>query len=118
MSEAKAKEMFAYLVHKQTAAPAPQERYSPYFSRTSLMTKKAQNLMQTYIYALKKSLKNVGAEEALIHTYNAFAVDPKVLDCDYYRFKELDVSAVNSFQNEFMSQYSWADFLYDEDLAP
>lgn len=52
------------------------------------------------------------------NTNNAFAVNTNVLDCDYYRFKELDVSAVNSFQNEFMSQYSWADFLYDEDLAP
>ena len=51
---------------------------------------KNQNLMQTYIYALKKSLKNVGAEAALIHTYNAFAVNPEVLDCDYYRFKQLD----------------------------
>ena len=55
----------------------------------SLMTKKIRTLCRR-IYALKKSLKNVGAEAALIHTYNAFAVNPEVLDCDYYRFKQLD----------------------------
>ena len=30
--------------------------------------------------------------------------------------QELDPAAVNSFQNEYMSQYYWADFLYDEDF--
>ena len=113
----KAKEMFAYLVLKNGSSCTSRELFAVLFEDEPYDEKK-QNLMQSYIYALKKSLKNVGAEEALIHTYNAFAVNTNVLDCDYYRFKELDVSTVNSFQNEFMSQYSWADFLYDEDLAP
>ena len=39
-----------------------------------------------------------------------------LLDCDYYRFKELDSGAVNAYQNEYMSQYYRADFLYDEDF--
>ena len=52
----------------------------------------------------------------LAHTYSAFAVNPDVLDCDYYRFCELDSGAVNAYQNEYMSQYYWADFLFDEDL--
>ena len=39
---------------------------------------------------------------------------PKLLDCDYYRFKELDAGAVNSYQNEYMSQYYWADFMFDD----
>ena len=54
-----------------------------------------------------KSLKAVGAEKAVVRSYNALAVNPDVLDCDYYRFKELDA---------YMSQYYWADFLYDEDF--
>ena len=63
-----------------------------------------------------KSLKVVGAEKAVVRSYNALAVNPDVLDCDYYRFKELDAGAVNAYQNEYMSQYYWADFLYDEDF--
>ncbi len=111
----KAKEMFAYLVHKQGASCTSREIFAALFEDEPY-DEKNQNLMQTYIYALKKSLKNVGAEAALIHTYNAFAVNPEVLDCDYYRFKQLDAGAVNSYQNEYMSQYYWADFLFDEDL--
>ena len=63
-----------------------------------------------------KSLKAVGAEKAVVRSYNALAVNPDVLDCDYYRFKELEAGAVNAYQNEYMSQYYWADFLYDEDF--
>jgi hypothetical protein len=38
-----------------------------------------------------------------------------MLDCDYYRFKELDAGAVNAYQNEYMNQYSWAEgFLFDD----
>ena len=44
-----------------------------------------------------KSLKAVGAEQAVVPSYNALAVNPEVLDCDYYRFKELDAGAVNAY---------------------
>ena len=71
-------------------------------------------LVSGYIYAMIKSLKAVGAEDAVVRSYNALAVNPDVLDCDYYRFKELDAGAVNAYQNEYMSQYYWADFLYDD----
>ena len=111
----KAKEMLAYLVHKQGSSCTSREIFAILFEDEPYNDKN-QNLMQSYIYALKKSLKNVGAEDILVHSYNAFAIKPELLDCDYYRFKELDAGAVNSFQNEYMSQYSWADFLYEGDL--
>ncbi len=50
----------------------------------------------------------------MVRSYNALAVNPEVLDCDCYRFKELDAGAVNAYQNEYMSQYYRADFLYDD----
>ena len=109
----KAKELFAYLVHKQGSSCTSREIFAILFEDEPYDDKR-QNLMQSYIYALKKSLKAVGAEAVLVHTYNAFAVDTKLLDCDYYRFKELDAGAVNSYENEYMSQYSWADFLFED----
>ena len=42
------------------------------------------------------------------------SVNVDLLDCDYYRFMELDAGAVNAYQNEYMSQYYWADFLYND----
>ena len=109
----KAKEVFAYLVHKQGSSCTTREIFAAIFEDEPY-EKKLQNLLQTYIYAMIKSLKAVGAEAAVVRSYNALAVNPEVLDCDYYRFKELDAGAVNSYQNEYMSQYYWADFLYDD----
>ena len=90
----KAKEVFAYLVHKQGSSCTTREIFAAIFEDEPY-EKKLQNLLQTYIYAMIKSLK-------------------AVLDCDYYRFMELDAGAVNAYQNEYMSQYYWADFLYDD----
>ena len=98
----KAKEVFAYLVHKQGSSCTTREIFAAIFEDEPY-EKKLQNLLQT-----------VGAEDAVVRSYNALAVNPDVLDCDYYRFKELDAGAVNAYQNEYMSQYYWADFLYDD----
>ena len=111
----KAKEVFAYLVHKQGSSCTTRELFAAIFEDEPY-EKKLQNLLQTYIYAMIKSLKAVGAEDAVVRSYNALAANPDVLDCDYYRFQELDAGAVNSYQNEYMSQYYWADFMFDEDL--
>ena len=111
----KAKEIFAYLVHRNGSSCTIKDIAAALFEDEPY-DKKQQNYMQQLTYAMMKSLKAVGAEAAVVKGFNALAVDPKVLDCDYYRFKELDAGAVNSYQNEYMSQYYWADFLFDEDL--
>ena len=107
----KAKEVFAYLVHRHGSSCTTRDIFSVIFEDEP-DDSKLQNLLQTYIYSMIKSLKAVGAEAAVVRSYNAIAVNPDVLDCDYYRFKELDAGAVNSYECEYMSQYSWADFLY------
>lgn len=75
--------------------------------------KTQQSYTQTLISAMIKSHKKVGAEKVLNKSYNAISIDPKMLDCDYFRFKELDPGAVNAYECEYMSQYYWADFLYN-----
>ncbi len=108
----KAKEIFAYLVHKQGSSCTIKELAAALFEDEPY-DKKQQNYMQQLTFALMRSLKAVGADAAVIKDFNALAVDPAVLDCDYYRFKELDAGAVNAFQNEYMSQYPWAEFMFD-----
>ena len=63
---------------------------------------------------MMKSQKKVGAEKAINMYYNNLSVNVSTLDCDYYRFAELDAGAVNAYANEYMSQYYWADFLFNE----
>lgn len=108
----KSKEVFAYLVHKHGSSCTTREIFAVIFEDEPY-DKKLQNLLQTYIFAMIKSLKAVGAENAVVRSYNALAVNVDVLDCDYYRFQELDAGAVNAYETEYMSQYYWADFLYN-----
>ena len=63
---------------------------------------------------MMKSLKKIGAEKVVNKSYNSLSVDVSTLDCDYYRFAELDAGSVNAYQNEYMSQYYWADFMFDD----
>ena len=109
----KAKEVFAYLVHRRGSSCTTREIFAAIFEDEPY-EKKLQNLLQTYIYSMIKSLKKIGAEDAVVRSYNALAVNPEVLDCDYYRFCELDAGAVNAYECEYMSQYYWADFLYND----
>lgn len=105
----RSKEVFAYLIHKQGTSCTTREIAAALFEDEPF-DKKQQNHVQQLIYAMMKSLKKAGVEEAVERGYNALAVNADVIDCDYYRFNELDAGAVNAYQNEYMSQYYWADF--------
>jgi two-component SAPR family response regulator len=109
----KAKEVFAYLVHRHGSSCTLREIFAAIFEDEPY-EKKLQNLLQTYIYAMVKSLKEVGAEDVIVRSYNALAVNPDLVDCDFYRFKELDPGAVNAYESEYMNQYAWADFLFND----
>ncbi|MBR4621900.1 MAG: response regulator [Ruminococcus sp.] len=111
----KSKEIFAYLVHRQGSSCSTKEIAAVLFEDEPYDAKQ-QNYVQQLIYSMLQSLKNAGVSDVIVRSRNALAVNTKLLDCDYYRFKELDAGAVNSFQNEYMVQYYWADFLYDEDF--
>lgn len=109
----RAKEIFAYLVHRHGSSCSSREIAAALFEDEPY-DKSRQSYLQTLIVSMMKSLKAVGAEEAIHKDYNSLSVNTKVLDCDYYRFAELDAGAVNAYANEYMSQYYWADFMMDD----
>ena len=109
----RAKEIFAYLVHRHGSSCTTREIAAALFEDEPY-DKKQQSYLQTLIAAMNKSLKKIGAADAIRKSYNALSVNVDVLDCDYYRFAELDAGAVNAYQNEYMSQYYWAEFFFDD----
>jgi len=109
----RSKEVFAYLVHRHGSSCTTREIAAVLFEDEPY-DKKQQNNLQMLIYTMMKNLKQIGAEDAVKRSYNALAVNVDAIDCDYYRFLELDAGAVNSYQNEYMSQYYWADFMINE----
>lgn len=112
----KSKEVFAYLVHRHGSSCTVKEIAAALFEDEPYDLKQ-QAYLQKIFSAMMKSLKKIGAEKCVNKKYNSLSVNVNTLDCDYYRFRELDPGAVNAYQSEYMSQYYWADFLYSDDLA-
>ena len=66
--------------------------------------------ISVYVYELMKDLKSVGADNLVIRKKGAVRLNTDLVDCDYYRFLKGDVSAVNAYQNDYLPDYSWAEF--------
>lgn len=109
----KSKEVFAYLVHRHGSSCTVKEIAAALFEDEPYDLKQ-QAYLQKIFSAMMKSLKKIGAEKVVNKSYNSLSVNTKLLDCDFYRFQELDAGAVNAYQSEYMSQYYWADFLYED----
>lgn len=108
----KSKEVFAYLVHRHGSSCTVKEIAAALFEDEPYDLKQ-QAYLQKIISAMMKSLRKIGAEKVINKSYNSMSVNVSLLDCDYYRFLELDAGAVNSYQCEYMSQYYWADFMFE-----
>lgn len=106
-SRGKAKEMLAYLVHRNGAACTTRELAAVLFEgdangKMDYFFKVAQCLRQT--------LKNAGCGDIVRHSYRSYALETSLVDCDYYRFLQgTDAAALNAYTGEYMAQYSWAE---------
>ncbi len=108
----KSKEVFAYLVHKHGSSCTTRELAAILFEDAPYDEKK-QAYIQKIISGLIKSMKKIGCEKIIHKEYNSLSIDCSMIDCDYFRFFELDSGAVNSYVGEYMEQYYWADFMFD-----
>lgn len=109
----RSKEIFAYLVHRHGSSCSIKEIAAALFEDEPYDLKQ-QAYMQKLISSMMKTLKNCGAGSVIFKKYNSLSVDTTKLDCDYYRFAELDAGAVNAYSSEYMSQYYWAEFMLDD----
>ena len=106
---AKAKELLAYLVDRigcrvtTKVACAVLWEDLPYNSAR-------KNYFQTLMVELKNTLKEAGAENILHKSRNSYAVNPQNFDCDYYRFLQGDITAINQYHGDYLICYSWAEF--------
>lgn len=66
--------------------------------------------ISVYVYELTKDLKNANAENLIVKKKGTIRLNTDLVDCDYYRFLKGDVSAVNAYQNDYLPDYSWAEF--------
>ncbi len=109
-SRSKSKELFAYLISINGASCTIKEIFSVLFEDVPYEKKKKMYL-QKIISSLMSNLREVNAQNVIVKSYNSMAVNPKLIDCDYYNFLNYDENAINSYQGKFMNQYSWAEFM-------
>ena len=102
------KEAFAYLVDRRGAGCTVGEICSILWEeRTADKGLKSQ--CRVVMGALKKDLEKIGAGDVLVKNWNTWGIDTSKVECDYYNFLKTDGKEGNSFNGEYMSQYSWAE---------
>lgn len=104
----KAKELFACLIDQCGASITLEEACAVLWNEDENRTSR-KDYFRKIMSDLRDTLKRVHMEEVLIHTRNAYAVDVKLIDCDYYKFLSGEGPAVNHYSGEYMKQYDWAE---------
>lgn len=108
-SLSKSKELLAYLVHRRGALCSLSEiaanLYEDKPDNAAL-----QSLIRNIISDTKKSLTAIGCEDILVKTRGFVGILPGKIICDYYDFLDGDARSVNSYNGEYMAQYTWAEF--------
>ncbi|MDO4545288.1 MAG: response regulator [Bacillota bacterium] len=105
----KAKEALAYLVDRKGANISKKELAAILWEDRPY-TRSIQSHLYKLIAHIGESLRNAGAEDILLTERGCYSVDTAKFSCDYYDYNRGDSVAVNSYQGEYMSQYSWSEF--------
>lgn len=108
-TRSKTKELFAYLIDRKGAGSTTAELCAVLWEDKEYSVS-LQKQFQTIVSDLTRTLRQVDADCVILKKRNFLSVDTTKIDCDYYRFLEGDVSAINSYMGEYMVNYSWAEF--------
>ena len=102
------KELLAFLVDRRGTACTPEEIAQVLWqNQNDLAGLSAQVLI--LLKDLKRVLDTIGREDIIISRGGKIAIRKDAIDCDYYRMLAGDMYAVNSYQGEYMAQYTWAE---------
>ncbi len=106
---AKAKELFAYLVDRRGASVTTAEIAGILFEDREY-DRNLKSQTNVIMNSLKADLKKEGIGDLYLKTWNHLALDVSKIRCDAYDFVKGDPLAVNSYNGEYMANYSWAEF--------
>lgn len=113
LPRAKSKECLAYLIDRKGARLTVAEIASVLWEdkENDINT---QNNAHQVIFTLMKALKDAGIEDIVIKSRREIAIDVSKVDCDYYAAISGDMTQMNAFSGEYMTNYSWAEFTLGE----
>lgn len=106
---AKAKELFAYLIDRKGACATTAEIAGILFEDREY-DRNLKSQTNVIMNSLKTDLKKAGIGDLYVKTWNHLAIDVSKIKCDAYDFMNGDPIAINSYNGEYMANYSWAEF--------
>lgn len=102
------KELFAYLIDRRGVGCTMGELL-PILWEGRPDTDGLRSQLRSLIADLRTTLEGLGEGAVVVKQRNLIAVNPALVDCDYYRFLAGEPGAVNAFRGEYMTNYSWAE---------
>ena len=109
----KVRELFAYLIDKHGEFATEDEIAQALFADKA-SDKETKKQTSSLIAILKKTLKKNGIESIIVAKRKKLAIDSSKIKCDYYDYQTGDVTALNSYRGQYMTNYKWASFTYDK----
>lgn len=104
----KTKELLAFLVDRKGASVSTEEICASIFDGDGTEDKH-KNTLRVLSMELKQIFENCKLPEAYVHTRNAYAIAPNLIECDYYDYLKGKPLAAQKYAGEYMKQYSaWA----------
>ena len=70
---------------------------------------KVKQLYRKAVYVMRNTFREVGCEDICLYYRCHIAVDIKKIQCDYYDYLKGDIHARNSYLDNYMQEYSWAE---------
>jgi len=104
----KTKELLAYLVDRRGAACNTSELCAVLWEDKP-DSAELRKYLRKLLSDLSHTLTSAGTEDIFAKSRNSFAIVPDKVDCDYYGMLGRDISAINTYTGEYMTQYSWAE---------
>ena len=105
---AKSKEMLAYLIDRRGGGVTRKELAAVLFEDREY-TRSTQDYLNKIVHELEVSLREAGIGDIFIKRRNYYAVDTSKITCDMYEYESGNPAALNKFNGEYMTQYSWGE---------
>lgn len=111
--QGKAKEILALIASRCGKEISNEEIYSVIWEGREYSNVK----MKVYYNALKRLkevLESEGLSDLLLSTPRGQMLNTEIVDCDYYAWKNNQRQEKAKFEGEFLSEYSWGEYLLAE----
>lgn len=102
----KSKEVIAYLVDRRGAICTVKE-----ISANIWEDEKHTSYIRNIKSDIKNTLVKLGCDGLIDMQWGKMSINTDMIDCDYYNYIEGNDEAANLYTGEYMSNYSWAEYI-------